>query len=203
MGVYMSNKILFINGSPRRNGNTSIGVQWVQEGAISKGATVELINLASMKNVGNGCIGCRRCQKSEEYRCFINDDISKAVYGMTDYHVIVFAMPLFFGTVPAQMKGFMDRMYSHIKIKNGHSANPKFENKAFVMLATAGAENSNGLLFLEEYMKDFALEFKTRLYSFIIPSCNADPNVLIEKFNVREQAREFGEKLASIGVINV
>ena len=194
----MSNKILIINGSPRRNGNTSMAVHWVQEGANSKGATVDLLNLASMKNVGNGCIGCRRCQNSDEYRCFINDDISGAVYAMTDYHVIVFAMPLYFGTVPAQMKSFMDRMYSHIKIKNGHTANPKFENKAFVMIATTGAENSNGLPLLEGYMKDFALEFKTRLYSFVIPSCNADRNVLLKKIDIREQAENFGEKIANI-----
>jgi len=194
----MSNKIMIVNGSPRRNGNTSIAVHWVQEGAESKGATVDVINLSSMKNVGNGCIGCRRCQNSEEYRCFINDDISGAVYAMTDYQVIVFAMPLYFGTVPAQMKSFMDRMYSQIKIKNGHAANPKFENKAFVFIATTGAENSNGLPLLEGYMKDFASEFKTRLYSFIIPSCNADRNVLIENIDVREQAKDFGDKLANI-----
>lgn len=194
----MPNKIMIVNGSPRRNGNTSIAIHWVQEGANSKGATVNIINLASMKNVINGCIGCRRCQNSEEYRCFINDDISQAVYAMTDYHVIVFAMPLYFGTVPAQMKSFMDRMYSHIKIKNDHAANPQFENKAFIVLTTAGAENSNGLPFLEEYMRDFALEFKTRLYSFTAPSCNADPNVLREKNDVREQARIFGEKIANI-----
>ncbi len=194
----MSNKILIINGSPRKNGNTSTAVRWVQEGADSKGATVDLLNLASMKNVGNGCIGCRRCQNSEEYRCFINDDISEAVYAMTDYHVIVFAMPLYFGTAPAQMKSVMDRMYSQIKIKNGHAANPKFENKAFVLIATAGAENSNGLPLLEGYMKEFALEFKTRLYSFVIPSCNANRNVLMENTDVREQAKDFGEKLANI-----
>jgi multimeric flavodoxin WrbA len=117
---------------------------------------------------------------------------------MTDYHVIVFAMPLYFGTVPAQMKSFMDRMYSHIKIKNDHAANPQFENKAFILLTTAGSDNSNGLPFLEEYMRDFALEFKTRLYSFAVPSCNADPNVLREKNDVREQARIFGEKIANI-----
>jgi multimeric flavodoxin WrbA len=117
---------------------------------------------------------------------------------MTDYHVIVFAMPLFFGTVPAQMKSFMDRMYSQIKIKNGHTANPEFENKAFAFIATAGAENSNGLPLLEGYMKDIAAEFKVRLYSFVITSCNADRNVLLEKIDVKEQAKGFGEILSNI-----
>jgi multimeric flavodoxin WrbA len=45
----MSNKILIINGSPRRNGNTSIAVHWVQEGACSKGATVDLLTMIYLK----------------------------------------------------------------------------------------------------------------------------------------------------------
>jgi multimeric flavodoxin WrbA len=197
--MVMANKILIINGSPRKNGNTSVAVQWAMEGANLKDVAVDTISLSLMENTVNGCIGCRSCQNSKEYRCFINDDTSKALYVMTDYDVIVFAMPVYFGTIPAQMKSFMDRMYSHLKIKNGvHTLNPLFENKTFAVIATAGAGYNNGLSTLEEYMKEFTSEFSTSLYQLSIPWCNANPSVLRENNEHKEKARVFGEKLAEI-----
>ncbi|MDD5681468.1 MAG: NAD(P)H-dependent oxidoreductase, partial [Candidatus Omnitrophica bacterium] len=42
----MAKKILVLSGSPKKNGNTAILVEWFAEGARSKGAAVEIVNTA-------------------------------------------------------------------------------------------------------------------------------------------------------------
>jgi len=192
----MSKKLLIINGSFRKDGNTMTAIRWIQEGVSSEGGIVEIINISSIKNKYNGCIGCRRCKVSDEYKCFIEDDASRIVYKMIDYDVVVFATPVYFGSFSAQMKSLIDRMYSHIKIRNGeHMVNPSFKNVTIALIATAGSDYSNGLSILTEYMKEFISEFGNNLYQFVIPCCNSDSNDLKMKNGIKEKAIAFGEEL--------
>lgn len=195
----MAKKILIINGSPRKNGNTATAAQWVQEGIISKGGLVETMHIASIKNTVNGCIGCRKCKSSDQYKCFIDDDASRIVYSMTDYDIVVFAVPVYFGSFPAQMKSLLDRMYSHIKIKDGeHIVNQAFKKVTIALIATSGSDQSNGLTTLTEYMKVFMSEFGNDLLQFTISCCNSDASNLKIKNEIKEKAIAFGEDLSMI-----
>jgi len=108
----MPKKILIINGSPKKNGNTSILISAFTKGAKSKGASVEVINAAFLKNKMNGCNSCRGCQETKEFACVIDDDASKVIQKMIKADVIVFATPLYFYGASAQLKAIMDRMFS-------------------------------------------------------------------------------------------
>ena len=54
-------KVLGINASPRKNGNTQTAVEAVLEGVSEKGAETRLVNLRKLTM--NGCLGCEGCKK--------------------------------------------------------------------------------------------------------------------------------------------
>ena len=54
-------KALFINGSPRKNGNTAKLLQRAMEGAEAAGAEVEWVNLYDRKLNIKGCMSCFAC----------------------------------------------------------------------------------------------------------------------------------------------
>ncbi len=56
----MANKILILNGSPKKDGNTSIIVKWFTDAAQANGGDIEIVNTAFLKYKVNGCISCRK-----------------------------------------------------------------------------------------------------------------------------------------------
>ncbi len=195
----MAAKILVLNGSPRKNGNTAMVSQWVKEGAAPKAEVVETINVSTIHMAYNGCIGCRKCKADEDFYCFIADDASKIVKDMTNFDVIVFAVPVYLGSVPAQMKCLLDRMYSHIKFKNGeHITNPLLRHKVMALIATAGADYEGGLSSLVDFFQTFAEEFGGRMYQFTVPNCSPDLNDLKQRVEIMQAAKAFGQQLAGI-----
>lgn len=71
----MSKKIVILNGSPRKNGNTSTLVKAFTEGAESASDTVTEFFLDSM-NI-HGCKGCFGGHSSKECPCVQKDDMNK------------------------------------------------------------------------------------------------------------------------------
>lgn len=73
----MPKKIVILNGSPRRTGNTSALVKAFTEGAESAGHTVTEFFLDSM-NI-HGCKGCFGGHSSKECPCVQRDDMKKFI----------------------------------------------------------------------------------------------------------------------------
>lgn len=92
----VSKKILILNASPKKDGNTAAIADWFCQGASSKGAEVEIVRTASLKYKSLGCTSCRACQKSDKYECSINDEAKPVLAKMAKVDVIVFATPLYF-----------------------------------------------------------------------------------------------------------
>jgi multimeric flavodoxin WrbA len=65
-----------INGSPRKGWNTHALVKNALDGAASKGAETELLNLYDLSF--QGCVSCFSCKKNGSAapgRCALNDDL--------------------------------------------------------------------------------------------------------------------------------
>lgn len=98
-------KILGINGSPRAGGNTDLLLDKVLEGAESKGAETEKIILNKLK-----FSPCQECEKmADDGVCLINDDMQKVYEKIKEADTLVFASPVFFGSLSAQSKMMIDR----------------------------------------------------------------------------------------------
>ncbi len=99
-------KVLGIAGSPRRGGNTDLLLAEVMRGAASKGAEVKTIVLNDLKFTP--CQHCDACLKTG--RCKFDDDMQMLYREMEQADRIVFASPIHFTGVTAQMKTMIDRL---------------------------------------------------------------------------------------------
>jgi len=98
-------RVLCIAGSPRRHGNTETLLDRFLAGAESAGAQVEKIVLAQLK-IG-GCMACDGCW--DDGHCIVQDDFQPVYEKLVAADVIALATPMFFWSVPAQVKALIDR----------------------------------------------------------------------------------------------
>lgn len=98
-------KILAVYGSPRRSGNTSLLLKEAVKGAREEGAEVEEVVLRDLKM--SPCLEIYACKKTG--RCIIQDDFQKVYDQLLACRGLMIASPIFFYTVSAQTKIFMDR----------------------------------------------------------------------------------------------
>ena len=106
----MSKKIVILNGSPRRNGNTSALVRAFSDGAESAGNTVTEFFLDSMKI--HGCKGCFGGHSSRECPCVQNDDMNEIYPAVRECDVIVLATPLYYWNMSGQIRTAIDRLFA-------------------------------------------------------------------------------------------
>ena len=102
--------IIIVLGSPRKNGNSTILANRIADGARSMGAEVGNYYLHGM-NI-NPCDACDVCQKETTAECIINDDMKDLYPKLREADALVIASPIYWFTVSAQTKIFMDRCYA-------------------------------------------------------------------------------------------
>jgi multimeric flavodoxin WrbA len=103
-------RILIVKGSPRENGNSATLAAQVAAGAESTGAKVESFYLHGM-NI-QPCDACDFCQGAADIGCVIEDDMQLLYPKLREADAVVYASPIYWFTVSAQLKMFMDRCYS-------------------------------------------------------------------------------------------
>lgn len=100
--------ILAIYGSPRREGNTSRLLNHAVQGARQAGAQVQEVVLRDLKM--SPCLEIYGCK--ETGRCVIQDDFQELYDSLMTCQGLMMASPVFFYTVSAHTKIFMDRCQS-------------------------------------------------------------------------------------------
>ena len=105
----MSKKIVVITGSPRKKGNSFAMTDAFIQAAEAKGHTVTRFDAAMMK-IG-GCHACETCYKTGK-ACSFDDDFNTIAPAILEADTVVFTMPVYWYSIPAQIKGVIDRLYS-------------------------------------------------------------------------------------------
>lgn len=102
-------KVIAINGSPRKNGNTAQAIQIVFEELIAEDIETELIQLAD-KQI-SPCKECYKCAKNKDNRCAgtPDDDLNEILEKMLEADGIILGSPTFFANVSSSMKALIDR----------------------------------------------------------------------------------------------
>jgi len=98
-------KVLAINGSPRKNGNTETVLDAFLKGSSDAGADVEKIRLVDIDY--KCCKGCNACHKKGV--CVIKDNLTPVFDAVGSADILVLASPIYSMTVTAEMKAFIDR----------------------------------------------------------------------------------------------
>ena len=107
----MSKKIVVITGSPRKNGNSFAMTDAFIQAAEAKGHQVTRFD-AAMMNVG-GCHACETCFKTGK-ACSFDDDFNDIAPAILEADAVVFSMPVYWYSIPAQIKGVIDRLFSFV-----------------------------------------------------------------------------------------
>ena len=107
----MSIKIVVITGSPRKEGNSFAMTDAFIQAAEAKGHTVSRFD-AAMKKVG-GCHACETCFKTGK-ACSFDDDFNDIAPAILEADAVVFSMPVYWYSIPAQIKGVIDRLFSFV-----------------------------------------------------------------------------------------
>lgn len=127
----MMKKIIILNGSPRKSGNTAALTAAFTKGAEAAGNTVTEFFLGGM-NI-NGCKGCFGGGKDCNSPCVQKDDmdIIYSVYKEAD--IVVLASPLYYWTISGQLKTAFDRLFAVAECDSNYR-NPQ-KNSILIMAA--------------------------------------------------------------------
>jgi len=101
-------KILVITGSPRKNGNSATLADHFTRGAREAGHEVVRFD-AAFKKV-HPCVACNSCGMNGP--CVFKDDFEFVRRHIVDADCVVFATPMYYFGISAQLKAVIDRFYA-------------------------------------------------------------------------------------------
>ncbi len=101
-------KVVALNGSARKDGNTAILINAVFEELKKEGIETEMIQIAGKKI--QGCLACYKCFKNKDRRCSVDRDILNAIIAkMEKAEGILLGSPTYFSDVSSGMRAFIER----------------------------------------------------------------------------------------------
>jgi multimeric flavodoxin WrbA len=108
-------KVLVLLGSPRKKGNSTTLAERIIKGAETAGATVERVYLHGQDIAP--CNACYACRKEDVKGCVIKDDMQPIYKKLVESNAWVIASPVYWFTMSAQTKLFMDRCFALLGYK--------------------------------------------------------------------------------------
>lgn len=141
-------KVIAFNGSPRKDGNTTILINHVLRELEKEGVETELVQLSG-KEI-RGCIACYKCFENKDQHCAVKNDIAnECIEKMIKAEGILLGSPVYFTDVTAEMKALIDRA-GFVSMANGGM----YKNKVG---ATVVAVRRSGAIHTLDTMNHFFL----------------------------------------------
>ncbi len=113
-------KVLLINGSPRRKGNTFVALSEAAKTLESNGIETEIVKIG-VKPV-RGCIACGQCKAKQLGQCAFDDDICNRIAEKLDsIDALIVGSPVYYGQPNGSVLSLIQRLF--------YSAGEKVENK--------------------------------------------------------------------------
>ncbi len=103
-------KVVAINGSPNKEGNTFHLLKLVTDILEEQGIETEIVQVGN--KVIRGCMHCNQCAKNQDMKCAMpNDIVNEYLEKMIDADGIILGSPVHFSGVGGTMKSFLDRAF--------------------------------------------------------------------------------------------
>jgi len=101
-------KVLAINSSPRKDGNTAILLNTVLDELKKEGIETELLQMAGKPLAG--CLACTKCFKNKNFRCAVdNDFFNDWLAKVREADGLLLGSPTYFSDVTSGMRAFIER----------------------------------------------------------------------------------------------
>lgn len=100
-------KVLMLNGSPRKDGNTSIALKEMEQVFHSGGVEVETVPVGQMDI--RGCVACNSCAKTG--KCVFDDVVNELALKFEQADGLVVASPVYYASANATLVACLDRLF--------------------------------------------------------------------------------------------
>ena len=151
-------RVVVLHGSPRREGNSDTLAEHFVNGVKETG-DVEIFDFILNDMTIRPCQGCESCMTSEGHKCVIDDDMHKIYSVFADADIVVWATPMYWGYMTAQMKTALDRMEALAMDPEKY-----WVNKEFVAILTYRHHYQSTIGFFERVQDYFRFKFNSILY---------------------------------------
>ena len=128
-------KVVAINGSPHKEGNTALALNVLRDELARFDIETEIIHIGNRPV--HGCMACGVCAKRRDLTCAIDDCVNEVLPRMVEADAIVLGSPVYYSGIAGTMKCFLDRAFYTASASGG-----KFAGKvgaAVVAVRRAGA----------------------------------------------------------------
>jgi len=184
-------KVLVLLGSPRKKGNSALLAEKIAKAAESEGAQIKTVSLHDM-NI-RPCTSCFKCQKPGSKSCSIRDDMDMLYPALIEADAWVIATPIYWFTMSAQTKIWMDRCFA----LPAYGVDP-FAGKKIAVAMSYGGEDpyDSGCINAIRTFQDAYAFTRSKLVGFVYGSAmNAGEMKKNEK--ALKAALELGKKLVA------
>lgn len=106
-------KVIVLNGSPHKNGNTAALVDAFVKGAEAAGHEVTVCPVGTM-NI-KGCLGCEYCHTKGEGACIQKDDMQKVYPELNSADAVILASAVHYFGFTGQLQCALSRFYAGMK----------------------------------------------------------------------------------------
>lgn len=187
--------VLIVKGSPRENGNSAALADQVAAGAETAGALVETIYLHSLDI--QPCDGCDFCQTSADTGCVIDDDMQALYPKIREADALVYASPIYWFTMSAQTKLFIDRCYA-LGGESDYAAEHALAGKRIGIVLTYGDDDPyhSGAINAIRTFQDMFAYIPAEIVGIAYGSAS-DAGEIKSNHDLMEKAFKLGERLAS------
>jgi len=183
-------KIVIVESSPRKEGNSSLLAQALADGAREGGAEVEEFALRRLR-VGP-CVACEACRDAKA-GCAVKDDMQAIYAAIRAADAVVFASPIYWFSVNAQLKAVIDRLYAF-----GAEGWKPLKDKRFAVILAYGDSDlytSGGVNAVRSFEDSFRFLGAERA-EFLYASADKAGEVAADK-ELMDRAFDLGKRLGA------
>lgn len=151
----MADVLIFL-GSPRKKGNSEVLVEALCRGIVRAGGSYEIVRLSALQF--SPCIGCGGCDKTGI--CVVEDQMTPLYEKITAARRLIIASPIYFYSITAQAKAFVDRCQAlwnrkYLQVKAGTwQQDPDRKGYLVSVAATKGDKVFDGAILTAKYACD-------------------------------------------------
>ena len=185
-------KVLVLLGSPRKKGNSTTLAERIIKGAETAGAMVERVYLHGQDIAP--CNACYACRKEDVKGCVIKDDMQPIYKKLVESNAWVIASPVYWFTMSAQTKLFMDRCFALL----GYKKNVFNGKRIAIAMSYADADPfSSGCVNALRAFQDAFTYTGSTIVGMVYGSADKPGEIKSNK-RLMTQAEELGKELVTI-----
>ena len=182
-------KVIAINGSPKKEGNTAQALRMVGDELTAAGIDFEILHIGH--KLIHGCKACGTCAEKRDEKCSITtDDLNQWIQQLKEADGIILGAPVYYSGIPGTMKSFLDRLF-YVSGANGGFFRHKVGAAVVAVRRTGGSVTFDSL---NHYLTYSEMVLATSSYWNVIHGRN--PGEVIQDAEGNQIMRVLGKNMA-------